>query len=46
MIENNLFYFIVFKLTRTLLILTISFDIYSSGTCFKILLVTVHVNLV
>ena len=46
MIENNLFYFIVFKLIRTLLILTISFDIYSSGACFKILLISVHVNLV
>ena len=42
MIGINLFYFIVFRfrrqnLVRTLLILTISFDIYSSGSCFKIL---------
>ena len=42
MIEINLFYFMVFKLrrqniVRTLLMLTISFDIYSSGSCFQIL---------
>ena len=42
MIGINLFCFIVFKfrrqnLVRTLLILTISFDIYSSGSYFKIL---------
>ena len=46
MIEYNLFDFIVFKLIRTLLILTISFDMYSSGTFLKILLISVHVNLV
>ena len=50
MIENNLFYFIDFKLrrqnlVRTLLILIISFDIYISGTCFKII-ISVHVFII